>query len=234
MTMKHIKRRYLRLALILFFTIAITAGTVLAPTYNLRTGTVLKTMPDGVIITMWGFALDQYDPDDAAGPLPPVSGDGIVKVPGPEILLAATDTSLTINLQNTLPVPVSIIIPGLPNGTVIPQGEVASVPAAPTWTDGTFGARNPLAVPPQRVRSLTRETPAGQTWTYSWTIPAPGGIPASGTYLYKSGTHMQVQVPMGLYGAMKKNRVDADPGLSTPAPAYPGKPYAVEQVLLFS
>jgi FtsP/CotA-like multicopper oxidase with cupredoxin domain len=227
MTMNHIIRRYLTLVLILFFMMGITAATSLAATYNLRTGTVLKTMPDGTAVSMWGFGLVSYDPDDA-GPLPPVLGDGIAKVPGPEIVLSATDTSLTINLENTLPVPVSIIIPGLPNGTVTPPGGVAT-PAVPTWTDGLTGSRTSLT---QRVKSLTLETPTAQTWSYSWTIPAPGGIVASGTYLYKSGTHMQVQVPMGLYGAMKKNAIDAvAPAL---AEAYPGKTYAVEQVLLFS
>ena len=77
-----------------------------------------------------------------------------------------------------------------------------------------------------RVRSLTHEVSPGNNGSYTWTNLVPG------TYLYKSGTHIQVQVPMGLYGAMKKNAVDPDAGVS--GEAYPGASFDADQVLLFS
>jgi hypothetical protein len=95
--------------------------------------------------------------------------------PGPQINLATTDT-LTIHLNNTLSTPVSIVIPGQAGA------------GDPTFfTDGA--AR-------QRVQSFTHEASAGGTALYTWTTLRPG------TYLYQSGTHPSIQVPMGLYGAL--------------------------------
>ena len=154
------------LVLILVFLTTAFAGTSWAQTYNLQAGVIMKTMPDGRVVPMWGF-----------GPV-----GGLITVPGPPLI--ATGGNLTINLTNNLSVPVSIIIPSLPGAMI------------PTWTDGTTGPRNAAAVPPQRVRSLTHETAPGTTGTYTWTNVTPG------THLYKSGTHQQVQVGMGLYGAV--------------------------------
>ena len=121
---------------------------------------------------------------------------------------------LEINLTNNLTDSVSIIIPG----------QAANM--TPVWINPATGAVTSTGsrIPgdtTSRVRSLTVETAGlGGTHTYMWTNVQPG------TYLYKSGTHMQVQVPMGLYGAMKKN--------SAAGSAYPGRTYDVDQVLLFS
>ena len=198
MTMNHIIRYHLKLALILLIAMVITAGTASAITYNLSTGTVDKTMPDGTVVTMWGFGF-------TGGP---------ITVPGPELVVPPGDTTLEINLTNNLSDSVSIIIPG----------QTATM--TPVWINPTTGAVTSTGsrIPgdtTSRVRSLTLETAGlGGTHTYTWTNVQPG------TYLYKSGTHMQVQVPMGLYGAMKKN--------SAAGSAYPGRPYDVDQVLLFS
>lgn len=124
-----------------------------------------------------------------------------VTVPGPR--LTVTDTTLTITLKNCLTVPTSIMIPGLsPSSPPVP---VSFTPAGDTRP---------------RVRSLVPETTVNGTNTYSWTVAKPG------TYLYQSGTHMQVQVQMGLYGAVTK---DASAGF-----AYPGVSYASEAVLFYS
>ncbi len=75
-----------------------------------------------------------------------------------------------------------------------------------------------------RMRSLTGETAAGAVRTYTWDNLEPG------TYLYHSASHMQVQVQMGLYGAL---RMDA-PGPAGSRYAYPGTPYGQDVVLLYS
>jgi hypothetical protein len=134
----------------------------------LRTGTNTVTMPDGRSVIMWGFAQDS-----SAG-----SGDGVITVPGPQLSVAAGD-SLVIHLQNTLPEPVSIFVPG----------------------QYTFDSMDPAfhggGAYEGRVRSLTREAAAaGGTATYSW-----ANVQA-GTFLYHSGSHPSVQVQMGLYGAL--------------------------------
>jgi hypothetical protein len=158
------------------------AGISSAAVFDLRTGVITKTMPDSAQIPMWGFGLQT----------------GNVTVPGPELVVPPGDTTLTINLQNNLSVPVSVIIPGF----IPAPGDLAP-------------ARNPDG----RVRSFVKETPAGGSATYTWTVKP-------GTYLYQSGSHQQIQVPMGLYGAVKN---DASAGQ-----AYPGVNYHQDKVILFS
>jgi FtsP/CotA-like multicopper oxidase with cupredoxin domain len=198
----------IRLIYVLLLLTAIGVGTSLAAVYDLQTGVIVKTMPDGTEVTMWGFGI-------AGGP---------IQVPGPVLEVPAGDTELTINLTNNLTVPVSIIIGGQKSGTAM----------TPVWIDpvtGTITATGSRAAGDvtSRVRSLTHEIGPGLTGIYTWTNLQPG------TYLYKSGTHMQVQVPMGLYGAMKMNVVDPVPGApGTPGEAYTGKTFDVDQVLLYS
>lgn len=118
--------------------------------------------------------------------------------PGP--FLTVTSAPLTIHLRNDLTVPVSIMIPALP------------VEMAPVrFTDATGR---------QRIRSFTAETAPGATGTYVFTNLRDG------TFLYTSGTHIQVQQQMGLYGGLKIE--------TTPGQAYPGIGYDVEQVFIYS
>lgn len=121
-------------------------------------------------------------------------------VPGPMITVPAGDSTLRIILTNNLEVPVSIVIPGQP----------ASMVPVPFVDD--MGR--------QRVRSFTKETSPGMVETYTWNALKPG------TYLYHSGTHPQVQVQMGLYGAVKHDHAAGQ--------VYPGMPYDKEVTLLYS
>jgi FtsP/CotA-like multicopper oxidase with cupredoxin domain len=91
-------------------------------------------------------------------------------------LTASPGGTLTVNLRNCLSEPVSVFIPGQLKAT-----------SPVTFTDGQSR---------QRVRSFDAETAAGGAGSYTWT-----GV-KEGTYLYHSGTHPQVQVQMGLYGAL--------------------------------
>lgn len=132
----------------------------------------------------------------------PGANDGTVTVPGPALEIPPGDTTLKIHLTNQLPatggqqIPVSVVIPGL----------LASYTAT----------HNPNG----RMRSFTAETLPGQTRTYTWSNVREG------TFLYHSGTHPAVQVQMGLYGSLKKNRA--------PGEAYTGRTYDSESILLFS
>ncbi|MDD1632259.1 MAG: Ig-like domain-containing protein, partial [Methylococcaceae bacterium] len=128
---------------------------------------------------------------------------------GPTINLVTAGT-LTIHVKNTLPTPVSIVIPGQPGG-----GD----PMMQADAQGSF-----------RVRSLTQETAAGATGSYTWNSLR------TGTYLYQSGTHPSIQVPMGLYGALV---VGPPTGVACPAlkkAAYDNlnSCYDAEALLLFS
>lgn len=124
--------------------------------------------------------------------------DGAVTVPGPLLRVAPGDPVLNIFLDNNLTVPVSIVIPGQTAAMV------------PTYQAGG------------RMRAFTHETPPGNAAPvqYSWTGLKPG------TYLYHSGSHIQVQIQMGLYGGVVK---DLGAGL-----AYPGVAYDRDLVLHYS
>lgn len=131
----------------------------------LRAGITTQTMPDGRQVAMWGFARESTAS----------STNGVISVPGPAIKLGPGTWDLVVTVRNTLPEPISIVIP---NQT------------------GRMG--DPVRNADGRVRSFTHETAPGATGTYSFTNVN------SGTYLYHSGTHPAVQVQMGLYGEMTK------------------------------
>ncbi|MHB1403305.1 MAG: Ig-like domain-containing protein [Thiobacillus sp.] len=188
---------------LLALVLPLVAGNAAAITYNLVAAPFDKAMPDGTLVTMWGFALD----GTSCPAVPPDTCPA--SVPGPALVVEPGDTSLTINLRNALTgpgaEPVSIVIPG----------QAATM--SPVWTDGTTGPRTSLS---QRVRSFTAEAAVGETQSYTWNNLKPG------TFLYHSGTHPQVQVQMGLYGAMTHDAVAGQ--------AYAGVPYHSEVTLLFS
>lgn len=131
-------------------------------------------------------------------------GSCIATVPGPQLDVPVGDTTLTINLRNELTAATSIMIPGqgLPNVGGAPK----------TFTDAQGRTR---------VSSFVTETAGGGgTGTYTWNNIKPG------TYAYQSGTHVQVQVQMGLYGAMIQDNAANE--------AYPGIIYDQSKVLLYS
>lgn len=134
------------------------------------------TMPDGVIVPMWGFAQDD-DNDLTNG-----CGTGVVQVPGPALTVADNDAVLNIHLKNVdISEPVSIVIPG------------QHKPMTPVKFPADSLGR-------QRVRSFDKEanvSDAAET-LYTWANVKPG------TFVYQSGTHPQVQIQMGLFGALTK------------------------------
>ncbi|MBN1817903.1 MAG: hypothetical protein JW828_11120 [Sedimentisphaerales bacterium] len=115
-----------------------------------------------------------------------VQETGQVIVPGPTLVVPPNDPNLTIHLKNRLDVATSVIIPALPQA----------------MTPQRFPAGDPDY--PNRIRSLTHETPPGNAAPvpYSWTNVRPG------SFMYHSGTHIAVQVQMGLYGPATRNAVD--------------------------
>ena len=195
---KHTLRCVPVIVAVLF--LAFSSSSASAANVNLFAGTKIITMPDGQDITMWGFGL----------------APGSITIPGPQITITPGDTTLTINLTNNLPEPVSLIING--------QKETSMTPV---WTDSSdtivgTGSR-PAGDYTSRVRSFTREAaPAGGVATYQWNNLKPG------TYLYTSGTNPALQIQMGLYGALKVDAANKNV-YNNPATAY-----AQDVVLLFS
>jgi len=172
-----------------------------AATVALCAGETTVTMTDGATVSMWGFALGGLN----------ISGTacaGSIQIPGPTID-NGTDTTLTIALNNTLSVPVSIIIPGQSLPT-----QAGGTPSAPVYNNATATGRA------KRVRSLVHETAPDSQAVYQWAALKPG------SHIYHSATHQQVQVQMGLYGAMT--------GDVTTGEAYSGITYDSEVSLFYS
>jgi FtsP/CotA-like multicopper oxidase with cupredoxin domain len=117
------------------------------------------------------------------------NGSGLMQYPGPTMIVNQGDlvtVTLTNELTGTNAVPVSIVFPGQANVTA---------------TGGTTGI-------------LTQEVPAAPcvptlptdcTVTYTFTASQPG------TYLYHSGTQQDLEVEMGLIGALIVRPNAADP-----------------------
>jgi FtsP/CotA-like multicopper oxidase with cupredoxin domain len=177
---KKENRKKICLIFLVMACLSVTAHPASAKVYTLRADTVNVTMPDGAVIPAWGFA------DDVAG-----AGTGTVTVPGPMLEVPAGDTTLTINLTNNLPVPISINIPG----------QRYPVGASPTLNGG-------------RVLSFTTQVNAGGSGSITFNNLRPG------TFRYESGTNPAMEVPMGLYGALVVRPAAAGQAYNSPTSAY--------------
>ncbi len=151
-------------------------------------------------ITMWGYALGSDADDPCAGVT--------YTSPGPSILLpnnkSAGQYDLNITLHNRLPRATSLVIPGL------------FKPMTPVMFDAPDGS--------SRVHSFDAEAAPGGSVPYTW-----NNITA-GSYLYQSGTHQQIQVQMGLVGALLSD----SPRDGGPRLAYEGLPYTDLFPLIYS
>jgi FtsP/CotA-like multicopper oxidase with cupredoxin domain len=157
-------------------------GAVGNPVFNLTTGTGYATTGDGNSVYMWMYGVQ----------------GGTAQYPGPTLIVNQGDT-VTINLRNTLPVPVSLVVDGI-SVTAAPVGVGTAVPGV-----------------------LTKEVAADNGATavaYTFTASRPG------TFLYHSGTNPPLQVEMGLLGVMivrptgfntVTNRIAYDDGATTDA-----------------
>lgn len=145
-------------------TVLVSSHLASAVSFDLCTGVTTKTMPDGNIITMWGYGLE-------ATPTPDPSC-GSATVPGPQLTVPDGDNVLTINLRNTLEVPTSIMIPGLSASTYL----------APTFFTDAQGRL--------RARAMTQEAaPLIGTQIYNFTA-----TPGTYLYQSGSHPAVQVQM----------------------------------------
>lgn len=157
---------------------------VTGPTFNLTAKAGYISLGDGDSLWTWGYA----------------NGNGVMQYPGPTLIVNQGDT-VTVNLRNTLPVPVSIVFPGQ-------QGVVAA--------GGTAGL-------------LTQEVPPDNGATqvsYTFAALQPG------TYQYHSGTRPELQVEMGLVGAIIVRPQVANPLLR--AYAHPDTAFDHEYLFLLT
>lgn len=191
-------------ATLILAALAMTAGPSFAASYDLA-AVEARWLPPGGTAGADEMTMWGFVTDPGSCPAGPVDWQ-----PGPT--LRPADASLTINLRNCLAEPVSIVIPG------------QTATGTPVWDDGSAG---PRTSPAQRVRSLSYETPPGGVLSYAWTSIK------TGAFLYESGSHQALQVPMGLYGALIVLPAAAGEAY-TPSATNPDTAFDTEVVLLYS
>ncbi|MDA8413498.1 MAG: multicopper oxidase domain-containing protein [Desulfobacteraceae bacterium] len=128
---------------------------------------------------------------------------GVPQYPGPTLIVNEGDR-VTIKLANTLSEPVSMVFPGLDVET----------PTSPIFSHGAKG----------NLTSIVPEAAPGGSQTYVFRASRPG------TFYYQSGSNQDVQLRMGLYGAIivrptqttTKTYTSVFPGHADQAGADPG------------
>ena len=141
-------------------------------TFNLTAHDAYLNQPDGEAVYSWGYGCVT---GSAPTYKPTMNGQACptMQVPGPT-LIVTEGTTVTVNLTNNLP-------------TVAGNTSILFPGFQVTSTCGGTGTQQGL---------LTCEASPGGTVSYSFTASAPG------THAYYSGTQGDLQIEMGLYGAV--------------------------------
>ena len=150
-------------------------GTGTAGTFNLTAQTAFLNQPDGNAVYSWGYGCATGSAPSFVPAAITTGSCNTMQVPGPT-LVVTEGQMVTVNLQNGLPSAAgntSILFPGFVVTT-------SCSAAAPVGVQGL----------------LTCEAAPGGTVTYTFTANSPG------THAYYSGTQGDLQVEMGLYGAV--------------------------------
>ncbi|HEV7611754.1 MAG TPA: multicopper oxidase family protein [Steroidobacteraceae bacterium] len=159
------------------------APGIAGPTFNLIAQQANINQPDGAQVYSWGYGCNGAP---ANGFVPTALAAKAtcpsMQIPGPT-LVVTEGQSITVTLTNNLPTPAgntSIMFPGF------------QVSAAPTVAQPA----GCTAASPAPAGLLTTEVAPGCSVTYTFTAGSPG------TRSYYSGTQSDLQVEMGLYGAI--------------------------------
>ena len=151
-------------------------------TFSLTAQDSYLNQPDGQAVYSWGYGCASgFSPTFLPKAITaPVSGCPTMQVPGPTLIVTEGQT-VKITLTNKLPAAAgntSILFPGF------------NVCAA------TLSAGACTGTPSGVTGLLTQEAAPGGNVTYTFVASAPG------THAYYSGTQGDLQVEMGLYGAI--------------------------------
>ena len=145
--------------------------------FNFIASANYNSQPDGALIYSWGYACGS---GGTAAPFGPSSVcAGTMQMPGPTLIVNEGD-SVTVTLTNSLPRAAgntSIVFPGM---AVVASGGV----------DGLLTKEAPNASCDPTINANCN------TVSYTFTAGKPG------TYAYYSGTQVELQIEMGLFGAI--------------------------------
>ncbi|HWC19730.1 MAG TPA: multicopper oxidase domain-containing protein, partial [Terriglobales bacterium] len=154
------------------------APGITGPTFNLTAQASYISQPDGSAVYSWGYGCNGAP----TGHLPTTIASffcNSMQVPGPTLIVHENDT-VTVNLVNNLPASAgntSILFPGF----------------QVTATGGVVGLLTQEATP---TKNTTCTAGSSSCVSYTFTASSPG------TRAYYSGTQGDLQVEMGLYGAI--------------------------------
>jgi FtsP/CotA-like multicopper oxidase with cupredoxin domain len=157
-------------------------GVAATPVFSLDAMASYISQPDGAQIYSWGYGCaTTYVPTYAPAAFASLGFCPTMQVPGPTLIVTEGDV-VTVNLTNSLPA-------GAGNTSIVFQGfqvcagTIAAGVCTPNATDGVAGL-------------LTQEAIPGGTVTYTFVATTPG------TRAYYSGTQADLQIELGLYGAI--------------------------------
>jgi FtsP/CotA-like multicopper oxidase with cupredoxin domain len=160
----------------------ITGTASTTGTFNLTAAAMRVTQPNGKSLYSWGYGCTSTTGNSFK---PAMTGNNcpLAQLPGPTLIVTEGDT-VTVNLTNGLPAAAG-------NTSMLFPGFQVSSPAASTPGAGVAGLLT------QEAPSLASCVTAGcNTVTYTFTALTPG------THSYYSGTQGDLQVEMGMYGAI--------------------------------
>jgi FtsP/CotA-like multicopper oxidase with cupredoxin domain len=163
------------------------APGIKGPTFNLVASPGFITQPDGQAIYSWGYGCTGSTPTFAPSSITTTAFCNNMQIPGPTLVVTEGQT-VTVTLTNKLPTAAgstSILFPGFNVcvGALTGASNTSAGTCAPITNNGAAGL-------------LTQEAAPSQSVTYSFYAGAPG------TRAYYSGTQGDLQVEMGLYGAI--------------------------------
>jgi FtsP/CotA-like multicopper oxidase with cupredoxin domain len=151
------------------------APGITGPTFNLTAQPSFLNQPDGESVYSWGYGCNGTPTGFA--PTLPGQNCPTMQVPGPTMIVTE-GASVSVTLTNNLPTAAgntSILFPGFNVTTTCPSSTTTGAP---------------------QQGLLTCEAVHNGSVTYTFTASAPG------THAYYSGTQGDLQIEMGLYGAI--------------------------------
>jgi FtsP/CotA-like multicopper oxidase with cupredoxin domain len=178
-----IHKTYLVLALTIaamMVTLSANAATpgITGPAFNLTAQAAYITQPDGQAVYSWGYGCVANSTPNFQPAMSQTAFCNTMQIPGPTLIVTEGQV-VTVSLTNNLPNAAgntSILFPGFNVSTSC----TAAPPAPPSGVQGL----------------LTCEAAPGSSVTYTFRATSPG------TRAYYSGTQGDLQVEMGLFGAV--------------------------------
>ena len=163
----------LAVALLLTPTAYAAAPGITGTTFSLTAGAAFSSQPDGALIYSWGYGCTTGFTPTFDPPAASMPGAACSTMQIPgPTLIVTAGTNFTVTLTNNLPAAAG-------NTSILFPGFAVAT------SSGVSGL-------------LTQEAAHGGSVTYTVTVPAT----AAGTHSYYSGTQGDLQVEMGLYGAI--------------------------------